>query len=379
MSSKVKFLYDEHLDNPATTIRVYNHARNNELVVKAFYQDDFHMSITNQWSTGDSTILKTLVDSAASLVTGRGAQTLQKAAEWGMDWATKGLDAKNKSTGFIGKVNSAINSMGNLVNSKIYTADDFYKTFKGSNVTFPLNLQVTLVSDEMFPKEDIYDKLRKILNVSIGDYNSTGFGFIGIQNAPNGFRTGGLDLNEENKIMDGTLKVAYGDPLRGGYTLNNMLISNVHCTFSKTKVQIDPSTWRPLYVDVQIMLEPGRKFTQSDIVNSLGINKASLKDRTNFKSINGKSSKETSEKRLARNKELEQLKLQKNKVAIKNQIAQDFSGSFEKISFSVENGVLLLSGQNLEEGDKLGFRDAMSDLDLSKYPGITKVRYQLND
>lgn len=78
-----------------------------------------------------------------------------------------------------------------------------------------------------------------------------------------------------NDNLAGALIINYGDVENGGFSVENMLVSNVHFTFSKTKVKVWDSllkreVHRPLYIDIQIMLEPGKKFTKEDLLKSIG-------------------------------------------------------------------------------------------------------------
>lgn len=364
MANRVRFLYDDYLDNPNTTVRIYNTNNNNDLILKAFYQDDFHISITNQWNTGDSTIVKQLVDSAASLITGRTGKLFTEFANWGLSKINpESKEGQRLKSGLQGLVNQA----SRYQNAHIFSADDFYKTFKGTSVTFPLNLQVQLISDEMNPTEDIYDKLRKILNVSIGDYESAVKGFVGIQHAPNGFKSGTLNLSED-ALLDGTLKVIYGDPNRGGYSLDNMVISNVHATFSKTKVEIRSNVFRPLYIDLQVLLEPGKKFTKTDLERNLGMPKGSLRASKNLVLNSGKNPKEETEDSIARKKFIELTKEQENKKAIEEQFANDF-GNIPGLNFKVEDGLIKLYG-SIDRSDLAAFEQAKETFDVNDYPDI---------
>jgi hypothetical protein len=181
-------------------------------------------------------------------------------------------------------VQSSLNTIRNYQHSAFFTADDFYKTFKGTTVTFPTSLQLTLMSDEYIYtnsnqtkfnkniyKSDVFDYLKRLLDVSVGNYEAPETllnGWVGIQNAPNGFKTGSYDLNKP--LIEGSLTIHYGDESKGGFVIKNMLVSNVHFTFSKTKVEIGDNIFRPLYIDVTLTLEPAVKFTKKDIIDVIG-------------------------------------------------------------------------------------------------------------
>jgi hypothetical protein len=373
MSGKIKFLYDEHLDNPSTTIRVYNTKDNNDLIMKAFYQDDFHMSITNMWSTGEGGMMKGLVDAAAKMVTSRDGRMMADMGKKLLDSSRSTMKEGTAGRRMADNLANGFDTLRRYQHASFFSADDFYKTFKGTNVTFPLNFQVTLVSDEKNPKLDIYDKLRKLLNVSIGDYDTTAGGYVGIQHAPNGFESGGFDLADSSVLMEGTLRVTYGNPREGGYVLNNMLISNIHCTFSKTKVQVGDNTWRPLYIDVQVMLEPGKKFTKDDIANTIGISKDSFSTSPNFTWENGKTDKGTEEEAEARRAEL----AKKKEILERQKREESFQNAFRgfpqvTMNFDPKTGTMrIVAGEFESPEDEEAFNLAVSEMNISEdYPGV---------
>ncbi len=64
------FFYDKMIDRNANTVRIYKGEPNETPIeiVRGFYRDDFHVSIANQWATGDSTMVSGLVNRVAGLV-----------------------------------------------------------------------------------------------------------------------------------------------------------------------------------------------------------------------------------------------------------------------------------------------------------------------
>lgn len=263
------FYYDKMLDRSSNTVRIYQQDDNDNLrlIAKGFYKDDFHLSVTNQWATGDSTIVKQALDAFAGMATGRSAKIVGEMANKAVD--VFGVGDKVIHEGSKTTVNDALALIDEGTNAHYFSADDFFKSFKGTTVTFPSNIQISLLSDEWNPDIDIFSKLKSILEVSVGEYKGLGtetYNFVGMQNAPNGFKSGSYNLLDD---IEGSLKIVYGDPMKGGYTVNHMLISNVHFTFSKTKVEVRGGVYRPLYIDIQLMLEPAKKFTRSEIYSTL--------------------------------------------------------------------------------------------------------------
>jgi len=209
MSNKVTFFYDQQLEQASNTVRIRNTGKNKgEEIMRAFFIDDFHLTLSNQWSTGDSTIVKGLVDSAQNFVTSRTGRTVSHYLKKSIDAVTSGMDKSDDGYKLLGNLKGGLETLSGYQNSTFFTADDFYKTFKGTTVTFPISLSISLVSDSM--TEDIFDRLKKLLSVSIGDY-STFLTFIGIQGAPNGFESGGYNITSTEEIK-GSVNVIYGDP-----------------------------------------------------------------------------------------------------------------------------------------------------------------------
>ena len=373
MGNTVKFLYDEDLNNAATSIRVINkQGSQKETILKAFYQNDFHMSITNQWNTGDSGMISSLINSVGSMINSRDGRLMTELLDKGL----KKMGDPGDEEGRRLKENfaSGLSKVRDIQHAHIFSAEQFFKTFKGSTVVFPLNLQVSLLSDEWEPKEDIFDKLAKIINVSVGDYEAPEVlgGFVGIQHAPNGFRSSTFNLSKTERL-EGSLQVIYGDPELGGFTLDNMLISNVQTTFSKTQVRVRKDVYRPLYIDVQLMLEPGKKFTKSDIATNLGFPKGSLKSSKNFVYKSGKSPKEEKEDSLARKRHIQSQKEITRARDINFQITQDYSSiDMTGVENTVEGDVIKLNGKITRDQYEDIF-STMSVTPLSNYPGITRI------
>jgi hypothetical protein len=274
------FYYDRVLRNKATTVRIYNGPK---LILRGIYKDDFHIGIQNQWQTGSSSMLKMIVDTAASFVTGRDAKMGLAMADSMLDFVDQGTDG-GWVQGLVNTGKELVKAGESLSNSHIFSADDYFKSFKGTSVTFPTNLTVTLMTDSYegaSDYEDVYDKLKSILSISIGSFESWAGGFVGIQAPPNGFASAFANIGEP---IQGAVQVYYGNRNRGGYILDNMVISNLSFVMSKVMVRVSPppkdantetknkdGKFRPLFIDVQVSFEPARMMTLEDINLALGI------------------------------------------------------------------------------------------------------------
>lgn len=271
------FFYDQMMSTSALTVRVVN---GEEVVVRGIYKDDFHIGVQNQWQSGGNSMLKMIVDVAASFITSRDVKLVSAVAEKAAKWAESNnneamgdLGGASESTSIAQGIGAMAGKLGEYANSHIFTADDFFKSFKGSSVTFPINLTVTLITDELrstnsrgsVVSRDVYDDLRKILDITIGEYENPKelAHFVGIQKAPNNFKSTFFNLNTP---IEGSVSVIYGDQNEGGYRVDNMLVSSANFLMSKTQVQIAKGVFRPLYIDVQLMLEPGKMMTKDDIL-----------------------------------------------------------------------------------------------------------------
>lgn len=214
MGKIAEFTYDYLLKSDSHTIRVIQDTTHKGIkagteVFRTFYKDEFNIGIANTWNTGDATIVKTLVDTAAQFVTGRSGKLFNSMARSAIDGVLNNAgDMSPKAQGMLSNMRDGLKKISNYQEAAYYTADDFYKSFKGTTVTFPASLTVTLVSDEFNPDIDIYDKVKDIINVSMGD-TETLFDYVGIQLAPNGFKSGDYNLN--NVVSEGTLSLIYGD------------------------------------------------------------------------------------------------------------------------------------------------------------------------
>jgi hypothetical protein len=303
-----EFYYDKVLADDATTMRVYNSA-DNKLILTGVYKDDFFIGIQNQWQSGNSSILKTAVDTVASYLTGSDAKFASAAVSWIGDTVINNADQQRYKD--IGQgIKNFGERMEQVSNSHIFSSDDYFKAFKGTSVTFPTNMSVTLLTDSYFGvpghrDKDIYDILRNVLSISIGEMKDVGAmtgieafsGFVGIQAPPNLYKADFSNIGIED--MEGTIHVVFGDPSKGGFTVKNLVVSSVQFNISKTMVQVSPmppklieenpfgmvkdkNGWaaqfnakkqkvivRPLFIDINLSFEPAKMMTLNDITKIL--------------------------------------------------------------------------------------------------------------
>lgn len=283
-NGKVTFLYDKMIENPATTIRIYKTINSegsgySELVAKGFFTNDFYVNITNSWGGDDGSMISGALNTAKSFA--QQAISRDAKAVTGVFSSIAKLGSENFDKGGLAQrafssADKLLDKVQDLQNSAILTSNDFYKTFKGTQVSFPMSITIELLSsqtremDEQGENSDIYEKLKKILDVSIGEYETELYLF-GIQLPPNGYNSGSeINLTNPTALIEGSLSAVWGEPGKGGMEVKNLVISSVQLSFSKTKVKIAPNTYRPLKITVNIMMETAKKFTKPNLLNTLG-------------------------------------------------------------------------------------------------------------
>lgn len=265
------FYYDQMMANNSNTVRIYKKPKGSPTgqdieVIRGIYRDDFTFGVQNQWQSGGSSILKMVVDTIGDMITGRDTKAMLKVAGSVVDMAA----SANAGTGnwieaAAPKAKEWIAKGEGLANSHIFSADDYFKSFKGSQVTLPTSLSFSLLSDN--DQHDVFDDLSALLDVSVGDFETQVMGFVGVQAAPNGFNSNFMSL-KQGLVIEGSIKIVYGNPDKGGFTVTNMIVSNVSFSFSKAKVLVG-SKYRPLMVDVQMSVEPARMISRNDLTDML--------------------------------------------------------------------------------------------------------------
>lgn len=269
------FYYDQMMANASNTIRIYKKPKNSPNgtpieVIRGIYKDDFSFGVQNQWQSGGGSILKMIVDSVGDMITGRDSKIYEAAASKTLDWIEEGNKGKtNWVSRNLPKVRDFVNTASDMSNSHFFSADDYFKSFKGSSVTVPTSLSFTLLSDSS--GYDVYEDISALLDISIGEFSNIE-GFIGMQAPPNGFQSNFITLDKHTYI-EGSVQIHFGNPERNkGFKLENMVVSNVGFSFSKSKVLITKggrSVYRPLMVDIQMSIEPARMFSREDLKSML--------------------------------------------------------------------------------------------------------------
>lgn len=270
-SSDSPFYYDQMMSNRSNTVRIYKKPvldpKSDDVpVIRGIYKDDFTFGVQNQWQSGGSSIIKMVVDTVGDMITGRDSKALLAGAGMVVDMAA----SANAGTGnWIDKAapeaKKWIEAGEGLANSHIFSADDYFKSFKGSSVTLPTSLQFSLLSDDS--SYDIFQDISALLDISVGDFETKVLGFVGVQAAPNGFNSNFMSLTK-GLMIEGAISIHYGNPEKGGFVINNMVVSNVGFSFSKAKVVVN-GKYRPLMVDVQMSIEPARMISRVDLVDML--------------------------------------------------------------------------------------------------------------
>lgn len=270
MTEEVLFYADQQLELGEMTVKVISSGGENPWVVRGWLREDFAVGIQNNWNSGDSTIMKQIVDGAAKFITSRDAKTYTEIASKGLGMAKGLVSSGSKGHAMITELQGMVNKAGAYTNSHIFSADDFYKSFKGTNINIPSNITITLITDAL--DRDVYEDVNRLFGASIGEFQSPLSGFVGIQLPPNGFRSTTNNLKDGVQIP-GTLNMEVGNNEKGGFRLTNLVINSVNLVASTTKVKLSNGQYRPLYIDVSVGLEPARKYTPDDMRNMFKIAK----------------------------------------------------------------------------------------------------------
>lgn len=269
------FYYDRMMANRSNTVRIYKKPPGQPTgddieVIRGIYKDDFSFGVQNQWQSGGSSIIKMMVDTVGDMITGRDSKALISAAQGAVDM----LEKANAGTGnWIEDAAKEIKSSKwlekaeGLANSHIFSADDYFKSFKGSSVTVPTSVSFSLLSDNS--THDIFKDISALLDISVGKFETQIAGFVGVQAAPNGFTSNFLNLKQGLNI-EGSIKIKFGNPAAGGFEVSNMVVSNIAVSFSKAKVLI-VDKYRPLMADIQLSIEPARMISRTDLADMLRI------------------------------------------------------------------------------------------------------------
>jgi hypothetical protein len=268
-------------------------------------QEDFTFQISNDYGTGDESIVGqflgqvggavrelqkqgTLYNSRAKLqnLLGNYAEGLKGMAEEGLNSNTfmdkaKGLamgltgaaaSIGEKMVGASGKVVDAIKGLGvntdRLMNSHFVSAADVVRRYQGSTVQMNLPpLDVFIFHNSNMNTPNVIHMVQAIVQQCLGDLKDAE-GIIGLQEAPGGYRAQFDNLNTEVRkvTIPGTWSLTWG-----GYTINNLIVTNVQVDMSKFNAMDSQGydTGDPLYARLTLQLDRAAYVSKSDLYRSI--------------------------------------------------------------------------------------------------------------
>lgn len=300
--------YTQQVTNPNMSWLLRHHGTEQpNLCVRGIMhgQEDFTFQISNDYGTGDESIVGqflgqvggavrelqkqgTLYNSRAKLqnLLGNYAEGLKGMAEEGLNSNTfmdkaKGLamgltgaaaSIGEKMVGASGKVVDAIKGLGvntdRLMNSHFVSAADVVRRYQGSTVQMNLPpLDVFIFHNSNMNTPNVIHMVQAIVQQCLGDLKDAE-GIIGLQEAPGGYRAQFDNLNTEVRkvTIPGTWSLTWG-----GYTINNLIVTNVQVDMSKFNAMDSQGydTGDPLYARLTLQLDRAAYVSKSDLYRSI--------------------------------------------------------------------------------------------------------------
>lgn len=300
--------YTQQVTNPNMSWLLRHHGTEQpNLCVRGIMhgQEDFTFQISNDYGTGDESIVGqflgqvggavrelqkqgTLYNSRPKLqnLLGNYAEGLKGMAEEGLNSNTfmdkaKGLamgltgaaaSIGEKMVGASGKVVDAIKGLGvntdRLMNSHFVSAADVVRRYQGSTVQMNLPpLDVFIFHNSNMNTPNVIHMVQAIVQQCLGDLKDAE-GIIGLQEAPGGYRAQFDNLNTEVRkvTIPGTWSLTWG-----GYTINNLIVTNVQVDMSKFNAMDSQGydTGDPLYARLTLQLDRAAYVSKSDLYRSI--------------------------------------------------------------------------------------------------------------
>ena len=300
--------YTQQITNPNMSWLLRHHGTEQpNLCVRGIMhgQEDFTFQISNDYSTGDESVIgqvlgqvgghvrdlqkqSTLYNSRAKLtkILGSYADGLADMAKEGL--ASNDIMDKIKGVGMgvgsmaagLGKwvtekgsaVTDMLSSLGintdRLMNSHFVSAADVVRRYQGSTVQMNLPpLDVFIFHNSNMEAPNVIHMVQAIVQQCLGDLKDAE-GIIGLQEAPGGYKAQFDNLNTEVRkvTIPGTWSLTWG-----GYTINNLIVTNVQVDMSKFNAMDSQGydTGDPLYARLTLQLDRAAYVSKSDLYRSI--------------------------------------------------------------------------------------------------------------
>lgn len=236
--AKPIFYYDDHLNNNDLNARIYSDgSRSQELLFKGFLLNDtLEVSIKNNWGKQSGFI----------------SDVLRKSTEVGQDILNNLKQADQVTGGKLGEWTGTTDSL----NSKLVSSSDFYKSFNGTDISFPgLTVYYYAITDTS--RADIVGNFSSILSRMVGSFDTIKQvgGLSGRITAPNNFR----------------MPLTFNSDIQGSFviktrssTYKNLLCDNVTYSLSPQRTQNN----KPLFIIAKFNFISGTIITLKDLVDN---------------------------------------------------------------------------------------------------------------
>lgn len=300
--------YTQQITNPNMSWLLRHHGTEQpNLCVRGIMhgQEDFTFQISNDYSTGDESIIgqvlgqvgghvrdlqkqSTLYNSRAKLtkILGSYADGLADMAKEG--FSSNDLMDKKKGVGMgLGSaaawggeklvegatiITDMLSKLGvnsdRLMNSHFISAADVVRRYQGSTVQMNLPpLDVFIFHNSNMEAPNVIHMVQAIVQQCLGDLKDAE-GIIGLQEAPGGYKAQFDNLNTEVRkvTIPGTWSLTWG-----GYTINNLIVTNVQVDMSKFNAMDSQGydTGDPLYARLTLQLDRAAYVSKSDLYRSI--------------------------------------------------------------------------------------------------------------
>ena len=236
--AKSIYYYDEHINNDELNARVFTGGTKDtqELFRGFLLSDMLNVNITNKW--GEQT--------------GFLSDILRKSTEVGQNILNTVKQADQITGGVAGEYTGTTESL----NAKLVSASDFYKSFNGTDISYPeLTIYYYAITD--VSKKDIVGKFKTILSSFVGNFDTikTTGGLSGRIMAPNNF----------------SMPSTFDSPIKGSYIIKtraaiykNLLCNNVTYSISPQRTQSD----EPLFIIAKFNFIPGSIVTLDHLLTN---------------------------------------------------------------------------------------------------------------
>lgn len=300
--------YTQQITNPNMSWLLRHHGTEQpNLCVRGIMhgQEDFTFQISNDYSTGDESVVGQVLGQVGGYVRelqkqstlynnrGKLSKMLGSYANGLSDMAKEGLNSsdftdkvKGVSMGLggiaagvgksivdgSGKIIDMIKGLGvntdRLMNSHFISAADVVRRYQGSTVQMNLPpLDVFIFHNSNMTSPNVIHMVQAIVQQCLGDLKDAD-GIIGLQEAPGGYKARFDNLNTEvNKVtIPGTWSLTWG-----GYTINNLIVTNVQVDMSKFNAMDSQGydTGDPLYAKLTMQLDRAAYVSKSDLYRSI--------------------------------------------------------------------------------------------------------------